>query len=270
MRSSRICFLLAFLPITLWAQKETSLHFNLKKCNEADTLVIAKRTLERGATTLISTMPAKKAKDVIFPLNETSIVIVGMKGDTSTCRFIVQPGEKVDISGKVRNAKQTSLETLQTKGNTQANAEQLAKAKARTMVGNTSLAIEGKNAQGEINNIQFTSPSHRYTLVDFWASWCQPCHAEIPNLKSIYQRYHDKGLRMIGISTDRNVEDWRCSLQEVKEPWENYLDHSRTAIKQFGIKFIPAIFVIDDKGCIIADNLRGKELTNFMDTLFKE
>ncbi len=117
--------------------------------------------------------------------------------------------------------------------------------------------------------LQPTDFQCRYVLIDFWASWCQPCHKEIPNLKRVYNRYHQQGLRMISISVDHNEEDWIECLDEVKIPWENYLDVNRHAVQEYKVQYIPSIFVVDSQGRIVADKLRGTELTDFIDKLFE-
>lgn len=112
--------------------------------------------------------------------------------------------------------------------------------------------------------------SSKYILLDFWASWCQPCHKEIPNLKRIYNKYHAKGLDIIGISADQSEEEWTECLESAEEPWDNYIDIDREAIDAYNVQYIPSIFVIDKSGKIIAEKLRGKELSDFVDGLFEQ
>ena len=118
--------------------------------------------------------------------------------------------------------------------------------------------------------VQLAEFKGKYVLLDFWASWCEPCHKEIPNLKRIYETYHAKGLDIIGISADKNVDDWKGTLEEQKEPWCNYIDINRQAISEYKVQYIPSIFILDADGNIIAEKLRGKELSDFIDKLFAE
>ena len=118
--------------------------------------------------------------------------------------------------------------------------------------------------------LSFTHQTNRYLLLDFWASWCEPCLNEVPNLKRLYEKYHDKGLDIIGLSVDRNEVDWKETLEEMEEPWCNYIDLDKQAIMEYQVLYIPCIFIMDANGKIIAEKLRGKDLSDFIDKLFVE
>ncbi len=118
--------------------------------------------------------------------------------------------------------------------------------------------------------LSFSHNSNRYLLLDFWASWCEPCLNEVPNLKRLYEKYHSKGLDIIGLSVDRHFEDWEETLDEMQEPWCNYIDVDKQAIMEYQVQYIPSIFIMDSTGKIIAEKLRGKDLSDFIDSLFAE
>lgn len=139
-----------------------------------------------------------------------------------------------------------------------------------TLVGDIAPTVTVQNTEGNEKMLSFTRHGNKYLLLDFWASWCEPCHKEIPNLKRIYETYHAKGLDIIGISADKNVDDWKSTLEEQKEPWCNYIDINRQAISEYKVQYIPSIFILDADGNIIAEKLRGKELSDFIDKLFAE
>jgi len=139
-----------------------------------------------------------------------------------------------------------------------------------TLVGDMAPTVTVKNVNGNEKILSFAHHGNHYLLLDFWASWCEPCRKEVPNLKQLYEKYHGKGLDIIGISGDQNMEDWKEALDELKEPWCNYIDISRQSISEYKVQYIPSIFIMDSKGQIIAEKLRGTELFEFVSNLFKE
>lgn len=139
-----------------------------------------------------------------------------------------------------------------------------------SMMGNIAPTVTVQNQAGENKLLSFIHQTNRYLLLDFWASWCEPCLNEVPNLKRLYEKYHDKGLDIIGLSVDRNIDDWKETLEEMDEPWCNYIDIDKQAIMEYQVLYIPCIFIMDANGKIIAEKLRGKDLSDFIDKLFAE
>lgn len=121
---------------------------------------------------------------------------------------------------------------------------------------------------GKETNVAAVGSGKKYILIDFWASWCAPCRKEIPNLKKLYGKYSSKGFEIISISIDKKEADWEKALKEEQLVWPNYLD-TQSASDAFNIKTIPAMFLIDDKGIIIAEKIRGEELESKLAQLFK-
>lgn len=121
---------------------------------------------------------------------------------------------------------------------------------------------------GKETTVSELSVGKKYILIDFWASWCAPCRKEIPNLKKLYSTYSSKGFEIISISIDKKEADWEKALKEEKLAWPNYLD-SKGANDVLNVKTIPAMFLIDDKGMVIAEKIRGKELEDKLAELFK-
>ena len=110
----------------------------------------------------------------------------------------------------------------------------------------------------------------KVVLVDFWATWCGPCVAELPNVQAAYKKYHAKGFEIIGISLDDNRDKLTAFLKEKDVPWAQYFDGLGWQSKlgqQFGINSIPATFLLDRDGIIIARNLRGEGLSFKLGTL---
>lgn len=103
----------------------------------------------------------------------------------------------------------------------------------------------------------------KVTLVDFWAAWCRPCRAENPNLVKVYEKYHSKGLSIIGVSLDKKAEDWKKAIADDGLNWNHvsniaYFDDA--IAKLYNVDAIPAAFLLDENGIIVAKNLRGSEL----------
>ena len=116
-------------------------------------------------------------------------------------------------------------------------------------------------------------PNNRYTFVDFWASWCGPCCAEIPNVKAVWEKYHDKGFQVVGVSFDGEAEAWKGAIEKYGIKWLNMSDLKGwecEASKVYGINSIPFTLLIGQDGIIIDKEFRGSALMKKMDELLGE
>lgn len=103
----------------------------------------------------------------------------------------------------------------------------------------------------------------RVTLVDFWATWCGPCKAEMPNVIATFQKYHKSGFDIIGVSLDQEQKSVAAYTQATGMTWAQYFDGAgwdNKIAKQYGVNSIPMAYLLDRHGVIIAKGIRGSKL----------
>ena len=132
--------------------------------------------------------------------------------------------------------------------------------------------FEMKTPEG--NNVKLSDfvSKNKYTLVDFWASWCGPCRQEMPNVVEAYKIYKPKGFEIVGVSLDRDEESWKKGIAELNITWPQMSDVKYwdcEAAKLYGVNAIPATVLIDQEGTIVERNLRGEALKKRLAELFQ-
>lgn len=111
---------------------------------------------------------------------------------------------------------------------------------------------------------------NKVTLIDFWASWCGPCRAEMPNVVSLYETYKDKGFGIIGISLDEDADSWKNAVQAMNMNWLQLSDlngWNNEISASLGIRSIPFTIIVDSKARVLAAGLRGEELERKIEEL---
>ena len=121
--------------------------------------------------------------------------------------------------------------------------------------------------------IKLSDYKGKYVMLDFWASWCMPCRQENPNVVKQYAVYHAKGLNILGISLDQDKSKWQQAITADNLSWAHASDlknfEGATEVL-YHIQAIPSNFIIDPNGIIVAKNVRGADLEEFLNKTFNK
>ena len=107
----------------------------------------------------------------------------------------------------------------------------------------------------------------KLVYLDFWASWCGPCRKENPNVVQAFNKFKSYNFTILGVSLDKDKEKWAKAIEKDQLNWTHISDlsgWSNAVAQQFGVKSIPFSILIDPEGIIMAKNLRGEELQEFL------
>ena len=140
-------------------------------------------------------------------------------------------------------------------------------------IGQQYIDLEMADPDGKMHKISELVGEGKWVLVDFWASWCGPCRSEMPNVLEAYNKYHDKGFEVVGISFDQKKEAWVKAIEQINMPWIQLSDLKGwqcAAAPVYKIDAIPDNILIDPQGKIIDRALRGKPLHHRLQKIFGE
>ena len=109
-------------------------------------------------------------------------------------------------------------------------------------------------------------------LIDFWATWCGPCRAEMPHVIAAYKKFHDKGFEVLGVSLDRpnDVQKLKDYIKDKDMPWRqvHYMGENEVATA-YGVEGIPHTVLVDREGKVVRVGLRGEALSKKLGQLLK-
>lgn len=148
-----------------------------------------------------------------------------------------------------------------------------AEVKAMRKLAPGSPAPEISLAQPNGETLSLSDLKGQYVLIDFWASWCGPCRRENPNVKKVYEKYHDKGFEILGVSLDKNRNAWLAAIEQDGLTWPHISDlkyWSSAVVPEYNITGIPLTVLVDKEGNIVEKNLRGPALEKKLAEIFGE
>ena len=146
------------------------------------------------------------------------------------------------------------------------------KAAKEAFIGQQFTDVELEDVAGNPHKLSEYVGDGHWLLVDMWASWCGPCRRDMPNVVAAYEKYHDKGLNVIGISLDTERESWVQAITDLDMHWANLSDlkgWESIICNVYKTTSIPDNLLIDPQGKIVARELRDEALHNKLAEIFQ-
>jgi peroxiredoxin len=225
---------------------------------------IEKNTAKKDS---LNSAAATQSKEIIATFNTLS------KANTGSPVTTLMLLQFSNIFPEIKENLATIYETLAPSAKKGPFAEFIDKTIASSAFGQIGTALPDFT-QNDVNGKPFTLSSlkGKYVLVDFWASWCGPCRAENPNIVKAFNKFKSKKFTVLGVSLDQDKPKWLEAIKKDGLAWSHVSDlkyWNNAVAAQFGIQSIPASFLIDPAGKIIARDLRGADLDKFLETTLK-
>jgi thiol-disulfide isomerase/thioredoxin len=132
------------------------------------------------------------------------------------------------------------------------------------------LSLQGSAVGGGI--VDVSKHRGKVVLVQYWATWCEPCLADIARLREIYRQFKGQGFEVVGVNVDTDTEQLSAYLKENAIPWQNIREEggleSRPAV-ELGVMTLPQMLLLDGDGKVVNRNIHVAELTTELGRLLK-
>lgn len=142
----------------------------------------------------------------------------------------------------------------------------------KTVVGKKYVDFAMNTPEGESVRLSDFVGKNKYTLIDFWASWCGPCRQEMPNVVAAYKKFKSKGFGIVGVSLDNDADKWKQAIKDLNITWPQMSDLKGWQCEGatlYGVRGIPATVLVDQEGNIVDRDLRGDAISERLGELLK-
>jgi thiol-disulfide isomerase/thioredoxin len=202
------------------------------------------RTISHGGKFELTGTVSEKDYYFIAAKGQQDYITILLGNETVTVNGMVKNWPNLSLAGSPKPVKSTVI----------------AKALGAPVIGRTAPDFISYTPEGNPLTLKESYTKKKLILIDFWASWCGPCRAQIPNLKKIYADYHDMGFDIISVSLDYGADAWKKAILEEQMPWPQVSEtqgREESGAKLYGVSAIPAYALIDEKGNLIGLDLPG-------------
>lgn len=208
----------------------------------------------------LSNNPSHEAQELIFGEYETLINRTLDENSDNPIGYFIFIQEAANLSEKDFNDYLEKYPDL-AKYQRVAKIQGLMKARAMTQPGHKYLDFSIPQPDGKVLSLSdFVKPG-KFTLVDFWASWCGPCIKEISVLKNLWNKYHDKELDIVGVAVWDEPQNTEAAIRRLELPWPCIINAQSIPTDLYGISGIPCIILIGPDGTILSRDKQDEELT---------